>query len=74
VTNILGADDLSNTTLIWLPCDGSDTVILGGRGFHIDGENRSSREEENDRLPLWVFLLDDHDRLLKKGCFVSLKY
>lgn len=34
VTSIFGADDLSNTTLLWLPCDGSDAVILGGRGFH----------------------------------------
>jgi len=34
VTSIFGADDLSNTTLLWLPCDGSDAVILGGHGFH----------------------------------------
>jgi hypothetical protein len=34
VTSIFGADDLSNTTLLWLPRDGSDAVILGGRGFH----------------------------------------
>lgn len=33
VTNIFGADDLSNTTLLWLPSDGSDAVILGGHGF-----------------------------------------
>lgn len=34
VTSIFGADDLSNTTLLWLASDGSDAVILGGYGFH----------------------------------------
>jgi len=33
VTNILGSEDLPNATLLWLPADGSDGVILEGRGF-----------------------------------------
>jgi len=33
VTNILGSEDLPNATLLWLPADGSDGVILDGRGF-----------------------------------------
>lgn len=34
VTNMFGADSLPNTTLLWLPSDGSEAVVLGGRGFH----------------------------------------
>jgi hypothetical protein len=34
VTIILGADSLPNSTLLWLPSDGSEAVVLGGRGFH----------------------------------------
>jgi putative hemolysin/Tol biopolymer transport system component len=33
VTNILGSGDFPNATLLWLPADGSDGVILNGHGF-----------------------------------------
>lgn len=33
VTNIFGSDELPNGTLLWLPSDGAQAIVLGGRGY-----------------------------------------